>query len=110
MIDPYLLQFQEKINLLCIEHEVHKLYAFGSIVDGRFEVGKSDIDLLIKFNHKDKKREAKSLFIIWISLQNMLEHKVDLIASGKLKGKYFKKYLDLYKEELFSSEKNIDTK
>jgi len=105
MIDPFLIQFQKEIDALCIEHEVSKLYAFGSIVDGRFQKGKSDIDLLIEFDHENKKRKAKALFMMWMQLQNLLGHKVDLVTSDKLKGEYFKKYLDLYKEELFSKEK-----
>lgn len=106
MIDPFLLQFQEKIDALCLEHEVKKLYAFGSIVDGRFQKGKSDVDLLIEFKHEDKERKSKSLFLMWIYLQDLFGHKVDLVTSDKLKGKYFKKYLDLYKEELFSFKKD----
>ncbi len=105
MIDPFLLQYQKEINALCLEHEVSKLYAFGSIVDGRFQKGKSDIDLLIEFDHNDKQRQSKSLFMMWIQLQDLFGHKVDLVTSDKLKGKYFKKYLDLYKEILFSKEK-----
>ncbi len=102
MIDKFILQHLNEIKALCKEHNVRILYAFGSIVDGRFQEGKSDIDLLIEFDHDDKEKKAKSLFLIWVQLQELLKHKVDLVSSDKLKGKYFKKYLDLYKEEIYS--------
>jgi len=102
MIDVFLTPYLKEIETLCVEHDVRKLFVFGSIVDGRFKKGKSDIDLLIEFDHDNKEKKAKSLFLIWVQLQNLLEHKVDLVASDKLRGDYFKKYLDLYKEEIYS--------
>ncbi len=102
MIDNYLLQHQEKIALLCSQHQVKKLFAFGSIVDGRFVAGKSDVDLLIEFKDDvNKKQKATSLLLIWVTLQNFLKCKVDLVHQDNLKGKYFKKYLEMYKEEIY---------
>lgn len=101
MIDDYLNQRMESIHELCQQHGVAKLYAFGSIVDGRFEAGKSDIDLLVEFISEDQKQTAKALFLLWIGLQNLLACKVDLITSDGVKGKYFKKYMKLYKELIY---------
>lgn len=111
MINNYLLSKKEVLDELCKEYNVVSLYAFGSIVDGRFIRGKSDIDLLVDFdsNRLSKKEAAKNHFKLWIQLQDLFDCDVDLVLQNSVKGEYFKKYLDLYKELLFqrATEANI---
>lgn len=106
MIDPYLLQHIDEIKLECKKNAVSKLYAFGSIVDGRFQHGKSDIDLLIEFDENEisKKEEAKYMLKMWMALQKLLNCKVDLVSKRTVNGEFFKKYLALYKELIFDNE------
>ena len=103
MIDPFLLQHMDQVRQECKINEVSKLYAFGSIVDGRFKQGKSDIDLLIEFdnNKVSQKDQAKNMLRLWINLQKLLNCKVDLVSRNTVNGVYFKKYLALYKELIF---------
>jgi hypothetical protein len=101
MIHPHLAAQMDAIHKLCEQHQVARLYAFGSVVDGRFKPGKSDIDLLIEFEDVDEKQKAQSLFLLWVSFQQLLQCKVDLISAQNIEGEYFKKYLKLYKEQIF---------
>lgn len=103
MIHEHLTNRLPEISELCLLHKVSKLYAFGSVVDGRFKIGKSDIDLLIEFDETNltKIEISKSLLLLWIEFQKLLQSNVDLISTSKLKGKYFKKYLDMYKIKIF---------
>jgi len=103
VIDEFLVQNLSKISKACEKNGVAKLYAFGSIVDGRFVHGKSDIDLLVEFpeNQQDKKANSKNLLLLWMELQGILETKVDLVTTDTIKGEHFKKYLELYKELIY---------
>lgn len=104
MIHQYLTRHLDEISQLCLRYRVSRLYAFGSLVDGRFEAGKSDVDLLVEFDKSElsKKEIARSLLELWIELQELLQCKVDLITTDKIKGDFFKKYLNLYKELIYS--------
>lgn len=106
MIDKYLLDRMEDVVYICKKNNVKKLFAFGSIVDGRFISGKSDIDFMLEFDHKknSKKARAKHLLIVWLEFQNLFNCKVDIVTIENIEGKYFKKYLDLYKVEIYSDE------
>jgi len=106
MIDQYLLNHIDAIKKLCEHNKVDKLFAFGSVVDGRFEKGKSDIDLLVIFDNEalTKRERAKALLSMWIQLQSLLNCKVDIITDTNIKGAYFKKYLELYKEMIYDKD------
>jgi len=107
MIDLFLKSRMKPIEKSCIKYEVVRLYAFGSIVDGRFKKGKSDIDMMVQFDSlKSKKENSRNLLKLWIDLQLILESKVDLITSENIEGEYFKKYLELYKVKIF--ERNVE--
>ncbi|MEZ5045152.1 MAG: nucleotidyltransferase domain-containing protein [Saprospiraceae bacterium] len=103
MIDNYLNSKLEEIHEACKIYNVVNLYAFGSIVDGRFKKGESDIDLMVEFDSKkfSKKENSKHLLKLWIELQRILDAKVDLITNENIKGEYFKKYLELYKKNIY---------
>ena len=93
MIDPFLKSKIKFIEKSCMQHEVIKLFAFGSIVDGRFKRGKSDIDMMVEFDsNKSKKENSRNLLKLWIDLQTILDSKVDLISTENIEGEYFKKY------------------
>ena len=103
MIDNFLKSKLEQIREVCKVYNVVSLFAFGSIVDGRFRKGESDIDLMVEFDSKkfSKKDNSKHLLKLWIELQRILDAKVDLITNENIKGEYFKKYLELYKENIY---------
>lgn len=103
MVDEFLIKHLADIKDICVKNNVERLYVFGSIVDGRFIKGKSDIDMLVEFNEElySKKENAKSILKLWIQLQSILDTKVDLITNDNIEEAYFKKYLTLYKEIIY---------
>ena len=105
MIDPYLEEKLPQLIDACNRYNVARLFAFGSIVDGRFVKGSSDIDLLVEFDEQlPPKEKSKQLLKLWIQLQAILESKVDLVTNDNIEGAYFKKYLELYKVKIFEKE------
>ena len=103
MIDPFLSRHLPQVKKACLNNNVMKLYAFGSIVDGRFILGKSDIDMLVEFDTKTytKKENSRYLFKLWVELKSIFKCKVDLITNDNIIGEYFEKYLDQYKEIIY---------
>ena len=103
MLHDYLNDRLPEVSGLCLKYRVKRLYAFGSVVDGRFVEGKSDIDLLVELKRMPKDEKYKMLVQLWFDLQNVLSCKVDLITGDSIKGKYFKKYIEMYKELVFEA-------
>ncbi|QMW03204.1 nucleotidyltransferase family protein [Spirosoma foliorum] len=104
MLHPYFSARLPAIRAVCQAHGVNKLYAFGSIVDGRFIEGKSDIDLFVELRTNSPEIKARTLLLLWIDLQRILNCDVDLLTSKCIRGKYFQKYLKLYKVLVFDYE------
>ncbi len=103
MLHIYFTSRLPAVILVCQKHKVHRLYAFGSIVDGRFRPGESDIDLLVELRPRSAEEENHTLIKLWFDLQEALDCEVDLLTRRSVRGKYFKKYLELYKELVFDA-------
>ncbi|MBX2858394.1 MAG: nucleotidyltransferase domain-containing protein [Cellvibrionaceae bacterium] len=103
-IHPIITSKKSDILAICQYYGVQQLHAFGSVVDGRFVEGESDIDLLVSLTNKDKEEASRIILLLWLDFQNLFQCKVDLIHNYKIKGKFFKKYLDLYKVSLYKKE------
>lgn len=90
-----------EIGVVCEKYAVQKLYAFGSVVDGRFVEGKSDIDLFVEFHPIGTAEKNQSLVNLWFDLEALLSCEVDLVTPESAKGAFFIKYLELYKVLIF---------
>ena len=82
------------IQFLCKNHEVDKLYLFGSILGKAFSE-KSDIDFVVKFKNIELLKYADNYFDFKFSLEKLLKRPVDLLEEQSLKNPYF---LDLLNE------------
>ena len=92
--------YKNQINLLCANHNVKSLYAFGSIVTAHFN-SDSDIDLIVDFNEVDVEDYADNYFEFKFSLQNILNRPIDILEAQAIKNPYFKKVLDQTKELVY---------
>lgn len=92
---PYIAQRMDQLNELCRRHGVSKLYAFGSIVSGTFDVKASDIDLQVELLPiKDPVTKGLTLLKLWDELENLFERKVDLLTDQPIKNPFFLKALE----------------
>lgn len=80
----------QEFQQLCDEHNVQSLYAFGSSVNGHFNDGTSDIDLLIEINSDDPIQSGEMLMRIWDKLEVFFQKKVDLLTSRSLRNPILK--------------------
>ncbi len=78
----------DKINALCISHNVKSLFAFGSVCTDRFN-DKSDIDLLISFNPMEYADYADTYFELADQFEDLFHRQVDLVTDKSLSNPYF---------------------
>ncbi|MFB6457149.1 nucleotidyltransferase family protein [Chitinophaga sp. Hz27] len=89
------------LRVFCESHGIAELYAFGSVIDGRFRPGSSDIDLWIDLRPDPAVETARRLLRIWLGLQDLLACKVDLVLKEGIRGETFKKYLSIYQVRIY---------
>ena len=71
---------------LCKEHQVGKLYAFGSSTRDDFN-DESDIDILVDFN---KKIDAFEYIRLAHELEDLFQQKIDVVSRKGIKPHYLK--------------------
>jgi predicted nucleotidyltransferase len=77
---------KNKINELCLKHNVKSLYLFGSAV---YSDENEDFDFLINFKEMDFPDYADNFLGIAEVLEKLLSKKVDLITEKSLSNPYF---------------------
>lgn len=92
--------YKKDIRLLCSNHKVKELYAFGSVLSDKFNRD-SDIDLLVSFQPIDISLYADNYFDFKFSLQNILKRPVDLLEEKAIKNPYFKQSIDKKKQLIY---------
>lgn len=88
---------KEAFQVLCENHKVGKLYAFGSSTRADFSEMDSDIDLLIEINVEDPLERGEKLISIWSNFENFFQRKVDLLTYKSIKNPILKKNIDATK-------------
>lgn len=108
-MQPIIEKNIETIKMLCKEHHIKSLYAFGSAVMGEF-TSQSDIDLLYTpdytgFDNKNPADNPYDPFLVYFDLkeklENLLGRQVDLIHDRKFKNKYLNESIVCTKTPLY---------
>jgi uncharacterized protein len=81
-------------NILCQNHKVKYLYAFGSSVSDRFDDTKSDIDLLVEIEDADPIERGEKLISLWDTFEGFFNRKVDLLTNSSISNPYLRKSID----------------
>jgi len=90
----------DRIRKLCENHNVEKLYLFGSATGENFS-DDSDIDLLVRFKKIDLAKYFKNYTVLKESLKNIFEREVDLLEEQTLKNPILIKSIDKNKELIY---------
>ena len=90
------------INRICHSHNVKHLYAFGSVLTGKFSKD-SDIDLVVDFENVELNKYADNYFDLKYSLEEILKRPIDLIEESAIKNPYFKQTLNKTKKLIYGS-------
>jgi predicted nucleotidyltransferase len=80
--------------LLCKNHNVKNLYAFGSSINSNYDEEFSDIDLLIEIDNDDPIERGENLMGIWDKLEGFFHRKVDLLTNSSIKNPILRKNIE----------------
>lgn len=80
--------------ILCKDHKVKYLYAFGSSVTDKFDTDRSDIDLLVEIDSGDPVDRGEKLLSLWDLFEGFFNRKVDLLTDSSIRNPYLKKSID----------------
>jgi uncharacterized protein len=89
-----------ELSRICSSHHVQKLELFGSALKGPF-LPKSDIDFMVRFNPIPLEDYFENYINLKISLENILERKVDLLEEQTLKNPYLIKSINQDKLRIY---------
>ncbi len=95
----YLFQYRGQIENLCRQHKVKTLFAFGSVLNTRFNE-KSDLDFIVDFDGMPVQDYADNYFNLKFSLQDLLQKPVDLLEESSIRNPLFRKII-LDQRQLF---------
>ncbi len=95
----YLIEYRSRIENLCRQHKVKTLFAFGSVLDSRFNE-KSDLDFIVDFDGVPVQDYADNYFNLKFSLQDLLQKPVDLLEENSIRNPLFRKII-LDQRQLF---------
>ncbi len=98
----FLDSYIKEINMLCDNHKVKQLFAFGSVLNSEFNKD-SDIDFVVEFNTSDPIEYAESYFALKFALQELLNRQIDLLEQKALKNKYLVESINNTKKVLYEA-------
>lgn len=90
----------QSIKNLCINHNVDKLYLFGSILGNGFNE-KSDIDFVVRFKNIELLKYADNYFDFKFSLEDLFNRPIDLLEEPAIKNPYFLESLNESKKLIY---------
>jgi predicted nucleotidyltransferase len=94
---------RQDIALLCRQHHVLRLAAFGSVLRSDFDPAGSDIDLLVEFEPLSTSQYAQNYFIFLDALTQLFSRKVDLLVWTSIKNPYFRDAVNSSQELLYAA-------
>ncbi|MGY5846589.1 nucleotidyltransferase family protein [Salegentibacter sp. HM20] len=88
------------LNRLCEEHNVEKMYLFGSALNENFS-DKSDLDFLVKFKPIDLANYFENYMSFKEDLKNLLGREIDLVEEQTLRNPILIKSINQSKELVY---------
>ena len=71
--------------LLCKQHSVEKLFAFGSVTGPAFDSDTSDLDFLVVLKSMPPLERGQHLIELWEALETLFGKKVDLLTDQPIR-------------------------
>lgn len=90
------------IASLCAKYKVRALYAFGSVLNEKFN-DQSDIDFLVDFHPLDVFEYGDNYFELKFSLEDLLHRHIDLLEEKAIKNPFFKKNIYEHRKLIYGS-------
>ena len=100
-VHPIIEDSYQQLKELCEEHEVERLYAFGSVLRPDFDIGSSDLDLIVNLKEMAPVDKGLMLLSLWDRLEGLFQRKVDLVTEGSLENPYFRAEIESTKQLIY---------
>lgn len=100
-----LKEYTKDLLEICQKHQVNKLYAFGSIATEKFDIEKSDIDLIVELIEMSPIEKGEHLIELWDELEELFSRKVDLLTDQPIKNPYLKSNIEKSKVLIYDRER-----
>lgn len=94
VIKDEILKRLKIFKLLCLNHNVRYIYAFGSSTSENFDYSNSDIDLLVEIDESDPIEKGEKLISLWDKFEELFKRKVDLLTESSIRNPYLRKSID----------------
>lgn len=91
----------DSFTSLCNLHDVDKLYAFGSVVTDRFDITRSDVDLLVQLSVTEPIEYGEKLLSLWDGLETLFGRRVDLLTPEAISNPYLRKSIEGSKKLIY---------
>ncbi len=93
-----------KVNIddLCRKHKVKALYAFGSVVTGKFNP-ESDVDFIVDIKSTDPLEYAENYFDLKFELESLLQRPIDLLEQKGLKNRFLIQSINKHKVKIYEA-------
>jgi predicted nucleotidyltransferase len=94
IIKDEILKRPRDFVILCKNHKVRFLYAFGSSIGEKFIPDKSDIDLLVEIDTEDPIDRGEKLLSLWDLFEDFFKRRVDLLTDSSIHNPFLRKSID----------------
>jgi uncharacterized protein len=95
--------YKPQIEVLCKQYRVVRLYAFGSVLTSDFNE-KSDVDLIVAFDKKQKTSLFHHFFGLKNSLEKLFGRSVDLLEEQPIKNPILRTEIEKTKRLIYGKE------
>lgn len=100
---PIILQHLPQIQLLCRRYGVARLDLFGSATGNDFNVQKSDLDLIVRFQPMTPRQHVDSYFGLADELERLFARRVDLLEEGPITNPYMLHAVEQSRVQLYAA-------
>ena len=73
---------------ICARSRVRRLWLFGSAVTGAFDPARSDVDVLVEFQHGEAARSGRDFLNLLVDLEDLFGRRVDLLERKAMRNPY----------------------
>ena len=96
-------QNRDALVSLCRKHQVRRLDAFGSVVEGGFDPSTSDLDFLVELEDESPEAYAAAFFGLLEDLQALFARPVDLVTDSSITNPYFRESVERSRTLLYAA-------
>jgi len=97
----YIDGYMNNLTQLCVQNNVKSLYAFGSVLTGRFD-SDSDVDLIVDIDSINPLEYADCYFNLKFALQDLFNRHVDLLENKSVRNNYLRQEIDNTKQLIYA--------